>query len=335
MSGITFPPGSLTNANSLGRYLRAPEAKPPEANRSGAAGSTGVEGQSSPRHLQRLDRRDADRNVIQQQEQGGLTDAVVADISELAKAFLQKFEESGASSGSFDLHLDLSSLGVSVSSQGTRSIDGRSLSIDLHVDASQGTFKTENGNVDFQSLNISFKIEETSVSVTDSASGGQLQAGGSTTQSPTRNVNIPPSDAPPFSTPPARSVMDNLKTLVSLLSEVAQGQSDDSGNLGMNILSKLSGADEARLNDLLKTLGQSLEALASQKNDGKTAAQGTGGVPGGRNIQFEMTRETTEVSIQSLQFTLPAARTQAPAPIAPPAPTTATNAPAAAITSTP
>ena len=334
MSGITFPPGSLSNANSVGRYLRAPEAKPPESNRAGAAGSTGVDGRSSTGRLQRLDRQDAGRNALQEQDQGGLSAAMVADISKLAKSFLQKFEQSGASSGSFELHLNLSSLGVEVSSQGSRSVDGRSLSIDLRVDASQGTIKTENGNVDFQSLSISFKIEETSFSATESADSGQSLSSDGASQSPTRNVQLPPADAPPFSTPPARSVMDNLKALVSLLSEVARGQSDKQGQFGLDILSKLSGEDQVRLNDLLAKLGQSLEALASQKNDGTSAAQGTGGIPGGRNFQFELTRETTEVSIQSLQFTLPAARTATPTPIAPPAPATATDAPTEAITAT-
>ena len=332
MSGITFPPGSLSNANSVGRYLRAPEAKPPESNRAGAAGSTGVDGRSSTGRPQRLDRQDAGRNALQEQDQGGLSDAMVADISQLAKSFLQKFEQSGASSGSFELHLNLSSLGVAVSSQGNRSADGRSLSIDLRVEANKGTLKTENGNVDFQSLNISFKIEQTSVSVKDSAGGGQALSTDQPSQSPSHNVPLPTADAPPFSTPPVRSMMDNLKSLVSLLGQVAQGQSNNPGQFGLDNVSKLSAENQARLNDLLTKLGHSLEALATQKNDGKSAAQGTGGIPGGRNVQFELTRETTEVSIQSLQFTLPATRTETNAPVAPPAPATATDAPTSAIT---
>ncbi len=329
MSGITFSPGSLSNANAVGRYLRTPDAMPLELNQ---AGATGVDGRNSAGHLQRLDRQDAGRKAVASRDQGGVSDAVVADISELAKAFLQKFEKSGASSGSFDLHLDLSSLGVSINSQGSRSADSRSLSIDLHVDSSQGTTKTDSGNVDFQSLNISYKIEETSVHLNDSSAGRQAASGDPASEPPTMNVQIPRAAAPPFSTPPVRSVMENLKSLVSLLSDAAQSLSNTSGDLGTDILSKLSGADQARLNDLLSRFGHSLEALACQKNDEKSSAPGASATPGGRNIQFELTRETTEVSIQSLQFTLPASRTEAPAPIAPPAPATATDAPMAAIT---
>ena len=112
----------------------------------------------------------------------GTGPAVLAQISDAARALFARMREQGASAASFDLHLDLDQLGVSVDGRGNRSIEGHSLSVDLHIDAQQGAMQTDDGAVQFERLHVQFEMTETHVvarEAADAAPGGSLEDGSS------------------------------------------------------------------------------------------------------------------------------------------------------------
>src|ERR671932_679541 len=101
------------------------------------------------------------REMVALVQEGGL--AGVAQISAAAHALFAKMREQGAAAASFDLHLDLDQLGVAVDGRGRRSVEGHSLSVDLHVDAEQGVMQTGDGAVQFERLHVQFEMTETHV----------------------------------------------------------------------------------------------------------------------------------------------------------------------------
>jgi hypothetical protein len=134
---------------------------------------------------------------------------VMAEISDAARALFAQMREDGVAAHSFDLHLDLQQLGIKIGANGSRSVEGHSLTVDLHVEAVQGTFQTESGEVSFQKLDVSFTMEETYVRATESAEKQDRQAG----------------------------LIDGLKKLVSLLDRTKgnPGPEDGLGDLLMQI----------------------------------------------------------------------------------------------------
>jgi hypothetical protein len=102
---------------------------------------------------------------------------VLADISETARSIFAQMERDGVAAQSFDLHLDLRQLGITVGANGSRSVEGHSLTVDLHVEAIQGSFKTDDGEIAFQKLDVSFTMEETYFQASGSAGQPQPKGG--------------------------------------------------------------------------------------------------------------------------------------------------------------
>lgn len=125
----------------------------------------------------------------------------MAQISEMARSIWQQMSQSGVTDQSFDLRLDLRQLGMSIDANGRRSMEGRSLSVNLHVEAHQGTLKTDQGEASFKSLDVSFELQQTETQVSE---GQKPKPGG---------------------------LVDGLKKLIDLL-EKAGGQPDQAQGLG-------------------------------------------------------------------------------------------------------
>src|SRR5688572_16840890 len=98
-------------------------------------------------------------------ELGEASHAAIAHISELGRSFLQKFQESGASSGSFDLHLDLEALGLKVDGSGSRWAEAHSLSVDMHSEATRGVIQTDQGEIHFERIEMSCSVTEKHVTM--------------------------------------------------------------------------------------------------------------------------------------------------------------------------
>src|SRR5687768_7279182 len=118
MNALAAPATYLTpNARALAPYRRNANAL--DAN--GLRGAGGMLGELGGKLLR------GDR--------GEPTQAAVAHISDLGRAFLPQFQESGASSGWRDLHLDVEALGLKVDGAGARAAEAHRLSVDMHVEA--------------------------------------------------------------------------------------------------------------------------------------------------------------------------------------------------------
>ena len=161
---------------------------------------------------------------------------VMAQISDVAKQMFAQMKRDGVAAESFDLHLDLRQLGIKVGAMGSRSIEGHSLAIDLHVEAEQGKAKTDDGEVNFQSLDVSFSLEETWVKATEQA------------QQDDRQSASKPADK--------GGLIENLKKLISMLDK-SNGESDQIEGLG------------ALLAQIGKALEQMAKRLDGAKNDAK------------------------------------------------------------------
>ena len=167
---------------------------------------------------------------------------VLAEISDAARSLFAQMKQRGIAAESFDLHLDLSQLGMSVGAQGSRSLEGHSLSVDLHVDASQG----DQGQ---QQFHLSFEVQETYVKATEQqqaqqADPTQAQSGQAPTQGDQAAQN-------------GGGLVASLKKLVDLLNS-SNGQPDQADGLG----------------GLLAQIGKALEAMAQrQSGQANQAAQ--------------------------------------------------------------
>jgi len=133
---------------------------------------------------------------------------VLAEISDAARSLFAQMKQRGIAAESFDLHLDLRALGMSVDASGARSLEGHSLSVDLHISAHQG----DQG----KRLDISFEVQETYVK----ASEGQ-----------------------PKDDQPSGGLVDNLKKLVDLLDK-SDGQPEQTDGLAA-LLAQIGKALEA------------------------------------------------------------------------------------------
>jgi hypothetical protein len=121
------------------------------------------------------------KTVAKETDAADQSGGVLAQISDAAKSMFAQMKRDGIAAQSFELHLDLRQLGLTVDASGARSLEGHSLTIDLHVEAHQGTVKTDNGEYSFQSLDVSFSVEETWVRASEAkpqpARGGGLVDG--------------------------------------------------------------------------------------------------------------------------------------------------------------
>lgn len=170
--------------------------------------------------------------------QDDATAGVLAQISDAARSLFAQMRKDGVAAQSFDLHLDLRQLGISVGAAGGRSVEGHSLTIDLHVEAQQGSFKTDSGETSFGKLDLSFSLEETYIRATD---GGDRTPAHDTAGAPTRH-------GAPATKPPANGgLIDGLKKLISLLDRTNGQPGPDDG-----------------LGDLLTQIGRALEAMAKR-----------------------------------------------------------------------
>jgi hypothetical protein len=174
---------------------------------------------------------------------------VMAQISDAAKAMFAQMKRDGVSDESFDLHLDLRQLGLKVSANGARSVEGHSLSVDLHVEAHQGTAKTDNGDVSFQSLDVSFSLQETWVKASQAPQqDGQAQSGQPDQTQPGQAGQA--QAAKPQQS--AGGIVDGLKKLIDLLHQT-DGQPGQDDGLGA----------------ILAQIGRALEAMAKRVSDAK------------------------------------------------------------------
>jgi hypothetical protein len=215
------------------------------------------------------------------------TPAVLAQISQAAQALFAKMREQGVAATSFDLHLDLDRVGVSVDGRGNRSVEGHSLSVDLHVEAQQGVMQTDRGEVQFERLQVEFEMTETRVVAHESA------------------------DAAPGS-----SLEDSLASLGKLLSDATKGS--DKSSFDFDDMLQALDEQVGRMRDLLARIGQALQERAGRP-DGAGDRPGCAPAPrstgaAGRAESFQM---SLEVSLKSLLFTRAAAAEPAAAPAAP------------------
>jgi hypothetical protein len=213
---------------------------------------------------------------------GGATRAALAEISGLAQQFLNGLRSDGATSGHFDLHLDLTQLGLRVDGRGGRSAEGHSLSIDLHVEAHRGVLETEGGAVAFEQLELSFSIEELHARVAEAAPGGE------------------PVESQPGGRPaPGRALVDGLKELASLLDRATAGA--EKRDLELDDLRDLLAEHQTELLRLLQRLGRAFEALRRRAD---------GAEPAG--TQIAACGESTEVRLEALRFVRAAPPTGTP-----------------------
>ena len=176
------------------------------------------------------------------------TVGVMAQISDAAKAMFAQMKHDGVAAESFDLHLDLRQLGLKVDASGARSLEGHSLSVDLHVEAHQGTVKTDNGEASFQSLDVSFSLQETWVKATEGPRQGDQAA---TQQSDQAGEAGKPQGQKPQS---MGGFVDGLKKLIDLLHQT-DGQPGAADGLGA----------------ILAQIGHALEAMAKRLSEAKGA----------------------------------------------------------------
>jgi hypothetical protein len=173
---------------------------------------------------------------------GEATQAAVAHISDLGRSFLQKFQESGATSGSLDLHLDLEALGLKVDGSGARSAEAHSLSVDMHVEATRGVIQTEHGEVHFERIELSFSIQETHVEMRESKPGG------------------------------GKELLDGLKGLASLLDDATK--ESPAAGFDLDQLRALLADQAEQLDQLLEQIGRGFERLAKrQRGDEESAVE--------------------------------------------------------------
>jgi len=169
---------------------------------------------------------------------------VMAEISDAARSLWAQMQQNGVSDASFDMHLDLRQLGMSVDASGNRSMEGHALSVDLHVEAHQGALKTSDGqDSSFDQLKISFSLEQADVKATEQ--GGQTGQSG----------DAQPAQGTPATqaAPQSNSLIDGLKKLIDTLDN-ANGQPQDALGLG----------------DLLAQIGHALEDMAKRLSDQKS-----------------------------------------------------------------
>jgi hypothetical protein len=212
--------------------------------------------------------------------------AVLAQISDAARALLARMREQGVSAASFDLHLDLDRLGVSVDGRGNRSVEGHGLSVDLRVEAQQGVLQTEDGALQFERLHVEFEMTETHVVVHESA--------GST---------------------PGRGLEESLRALGRLLADATRGS--DQTSFALEDLLEQLGERVDRLRDLLARIGQSLQSRAADRPAGGCAsgerpagrAAGDGAAARAQSVQLAF-----EVQLKTLSLTRSAASVPAAAP---------------------
>src|SRR5581483_6067343 len=152
---------------------------------------------------------------------------VLAEISDAARSLFQQMKQKGIAAESFDLHLDLRALGMSVNASGSRSLEGHSLSVDLHISAHQG----DQG----KQLDISFELQETYFR----ASAGQRK-----------------------DDQPSGGLVDNLKKLVDLLDK-SDGQPEQTDGLGA-LLAQIGKALEAIAQRRNGSAGQAIKESNDQ-----------------------------------------------------------------------
>jgi hypothetical protein len=174
--------------------------------------------------------------------------AVLAQISDAARSLFAQMREQGVDAASFELHLDLDQVGVSVDGRGNRSIDARSLSVDLRVDAQQGVIETGDGTIQFERLHVEFEMTETRVRATES------------------------SDAPV-----GQSLDESLRSLASLLSQATDGR--DQTSFGLDDMLAALGEQVDRLHELLAEIGRALEERAGQPAPGRAVGSRPGTSP--------------------------------------------------------
>ncbi|HEY3110843.1 MAG TPA: hypothetical protein VGL23_18945 [Chloroflexota bacterium] len=179
--------------------------------------------------------------------------AVLTQISDAARALFARMRERGASAASFDLHLDLDELGVSVDGRGNRSIEGHSLSVDLHVDAQQGVMRTDDGAVQFERLHVQLEMSETHV-VAGQSAGADLD--------------------------------DALKSLGKLLADATSGS--EQANFGLDDLMKRLGEQVDRLHDLLGRIVQALQSQAAEGPGQSDRRDGAAASAQGVELSFEL-----------------------------------------------
>ena len=222
--------------------------------------------------------------------------AVLAQISDAARSLFARMREQGVQAASFDLHLDLDQLGVSVDGRGNRSIEGHSLSVDLHVEAQQGVMKSDQGDVQFEKLHVELEMTETHVLARESADSA-----------------------------PGSSLEDGLKSLGKLLSDATRGS--DQRSFGLDDLMKALGDQVGRLHDLLAQITQALQAQAQPRSDDGSAgapagaagaqAPDRGGSQPGPAAQLQSLQMSFEVQLKALLFTRAPAGDQAAGPARP------------------
>jgi hypothetical protein len=214
-------------------------------------------------------------------EPGGATRAAVVELSDLAQRFLDQVRSSGATSGTFDLHLDLEQLGLRIDGRGQRSAEGHSLSIDLHVETHRGVVETENGAVAFEQLELSFSIEEMHVRIAEAPGGG-------------RSGDATAAGDPPA---PGRALTDALKELASLLDRATEGA--ERRDLELDDLRERLAEHGAELLRLLERLGHAFEALRRRSEDAAPAEAVGAPKASGEVVAFA---ESTEVRLEALRF---------------------------------
>jgi hypothetical protein len=227
------------------------------------------------------------------------TDGAMAQISQMAQSLFQQMRQQGVTDQSFDLHLDLSKLGVSVDGRGNKSMEGHSLTIDLHVEAHVGTMQTDKGAVQFGQLDVQFEMTQTDVYAQQSTQAG---AGA---QPPAL-----PSDLPGDGK--TASVADALKQLADLFDRATAGSDKQQFNLG-DLLSAL-GDQIDQMHSLLEQVGRSFQNMAARQQgaQGNSPAQDrSNGAAGGRqdsdrsggDFALQATDVRLELQIRSLTYT--------------------------------
>jgi hypothetical protein len=195
---------------------------------------------------------------------------VLAQISDAARSMFQQMREQGISSFSFDLELDIEQIRLSVDASGNRSVEGRSLSIDLHVEGSQGTFAIEDGEFSFGQLEISFELVETQFSARETAE--------------------------PMADQPSRGLSDNLRGVGQLLDRLGQNLGQD--RVGLEDLIGLAQGQLDELNGLLDQIGRQLDELSARRDEVSS---------GEKSRYVELTQERLAVQIQALSYQRPPA----------------------------